>query len=374
MDLYSRSVEVILENQHPSGAYVACPNFSNYRYCWLRDGSFIAHAMGLAGECSSAEKFFRWVHQVITRYSGKVDFLEEKYSLGEKARPNEYLHTRFTLEGFEDSKDEGWGNFQMDGYGTWLWALAEHIQLTGDTRLLAEFSSSIFTTLKYLRLAWDQPNYDCWEESPEFIHPYSLAAVYAGFSSMEKCHLQVSGLDEQFPVSNDAIQIKQFILNYGVKDEMLVKHVRPVEAGREPSPVKESGVDASLIGVIHPYKVFASDDPVAINTITRIEQTLYRENGGVYRYARDEYYGGGVWILLTAWLGWYYNMNDQKEKAAHIAEWIEKQADASGNLPEQVADHTLFPQHYPVWRDKWGEIASPLLWSHAMYIILKKTL
>jgi GH15 family glucan-1,4-alpha-glucosidase len=39
------SVAAILRNQHPSGAIVASPDFSQYQYCWLRDGSFIAHAL-----------------------------------------------------------------------------------------------------------------------------------------------------------------------------------------------------------------------------------------------------------------------------------------------------------------------------------------
>jgi len=32
--------------------------------------------------------------------------------------------------------------------------------------------------------------------------------------------------------------------------------------------------------------------------------------------------------------------------------------------------HTLSPKNYEPWLRKWGPVASPLLWSHAMYIIL----
>jgi len=39
-------------------------------------------------------------------------------------------------------------------------------------------------------------------------------------------------------------------------------------------------------------------------------------------------------------------------------------------LPEQVNDFALSPKHYEPWLKKWGPVASPLLWSHAMYIIL----
>jgi NHL repeat/Glycosyl hydrolases family 15 len=49
-DLYQRSILIILQNQSPSGAYIASPNFPTYAYCWLRDGSFIAHAMDRTGQ------------------------------------------------------------------------------------------------------------------------------------------------------------------------------------------------------------------------------------------------------------------------------------------------------------------------------------
>ncbi len=54
--------------------------------------------------------------------------------------------------------------------------------------------------------------------------------------------------------------------------------------------------------------------------------------------------------------------------------WIENKADPEGNLPEQVSDHLLTPEHYEPWLNKWGPVASPLLWSHAMYILLVKAI
>lgn len=60
MDLVARSVEVILAGQSPSGGYVACPNFEQYRYSWFRDGSFIADAMREAGQMESTDRFFDW--------------------------------------------------------------------------------------------------------------------------------------------------------------------------------------------------------------------------------------------------------------------------------------------------------------------------
>jgi len=111
-----------------------------------------------------------------------------------------------------------------------------------------------------------------------------------------------------------------------------------------------------------------------INTISSIQQKLVSPEGGVYRYKMDSYYGGGQWVLLTAWLGWVEYKIGQHDRAEKRLAWIENQADENDWLPEQVPNHLLAPQYFNEWVDKWGEIAKPLLWSHAMYMILYKTL
>jgi GH15 family glucan-1,4-alpha-glucosidase len=49
--------------------------------------------------------------------------------------------------------------------------------------------------------------------------------------------------------------------------------------------------------------------------------------------------------------------------------WIEAQAESGGTLPEQSGER-LHPSSYDTWVARWGPPASPLLWSHAMYLIL----
>lgn len=172
------------------------------------------------------------------------------------------------------------------------------------------------------------------------------------------------------PVEKIAGQIKEFILNYGVHDGHVVKHIWPSAAPQSPQPIVESGVDSSLIGLAVPYQVLQPEHLLMEATIKVIEAGLHRPEGGVYRYKADVYYGGGEWLLLTAWLGWYYAQSGQLEQAESLLGWINSQADLDGQLAEQVSDHTLSPEHLGPWLKKWGPVANPLLWSHAMYIIL----
>ncbi len=105
------------------------------------------------------------------------------------------------------------------------------------------------------------------------------------------------------------------------------------------------------------------------STVERIERELVH-SGGTHRYLRDTYYGGGEWILLSAWLGWYKAERGERASAERYLELIEAQADADGSLPEQVSTHMLYPDRFAEWEARWGPIARPLLWSHAMYLIL----
>ena len=374
MDLYRHSINVILNNQHKSGAYVASPAFPTYHYCWLRDGSFIAHAMDRAGEHESAEKFFRWIGSTINRYAAKVDILAAQLQAGKTPDNRGILNTRFTLDGFEENADSQWGNFQVDGYGSWLWGLAEHIHSTRNYALLDELIDPINITLRYLKLVWQLPNYDCWEEHPEYLHTYSLATTYGGAAAIAE--LMASGKLQKctFDAQGFAVEVKRFISIHTILNGKFIKHLQLAEKDRSIMLVIESGVDASLLGLALPYRVFDLDDALIVETIRTIEKGLHLSKGGVYRYKEDVYYGGGEWILLTAWLGWYYALAGEKNKATELLKWIEIAAGQNGDLPEQMSDHLLAPSHFEPWQKKWGPIASPLLWSHAMYILLVKAI
>ena len=143
-----------------------------------------------------------------------------------------------------------------------------------------------------------------------------------------------------------------------------------VSAGHLVKFVGSEVVDASLVGVATPYRLLAPDDPVMEATVVCIEADLHHPGGGVHRYATDTYYGGGEWLLLTAWLGWYYAEVREFERARELLSWVEAQADEEGNLPEQIPHSLNDPAQYQTWRDKWGDIAKPLLWAHAKYLIL----
>jgi GH15 family glucan-1,4-alpha-glucosidase len=356
-DLYQRSIEIILENQSESGGYIASPNFPTYHYCWFRDGSFIAYAMDLAGQHKSARRFHQWVAERVNERKELVLASINKVRSGEKLTEADILHTRYNLDG-TDGEPGNWPNFQLDGFGTWLWALNEHQKQNPKTQLAGELLEAAELVADYLSDLWMLTCYDCWEEFPDCVHPHTLAAIYGGLQA----HSKLTGKSHQSVT--DAIQKK--LLAGAEQFGHFVKF--------PDSPA----VDASLLGLAVPYGVVASDDPIMLKTVEHIEATILRD-GGLHRYADDSYYGGGAWILLTAWLGWYYIelsavrpdlKEGLKQKIQFCQTWIESRAKDNLFLPEQVAENLNTSSSYSTWVERWGESASPLLWSHAKYNIL----
>ncbi len=357
-NLYQRSIEIILENQSASGGYIASPNFPTYHYCWFRDGSFIAYAMDLAGQHESAYRFHEWVAGRVNERKDLVLTGLAKARSGGKLTEAEILHTRYRLDGTDGEPGE-WPNFQLDGFGTWLWALNEHQKQNPGMQLSQPVLDAAELVAEYLCGLWQLPCYDCWEEFPDHVHPHTLAAICGGLES----HTELTGLDHASVTERIRAQLLAGAEEFG--------HF-----------VKFPGslvVDASLLGLSIPYGVVAPDDPIMLRTVEQIEATIL-QGGGLHRYAADSYFGGGEWILLTAWLGWYYSQLAAKRpewnsslspKIQACREWIEAHTGNQQHLPEQVPDNLNVPAYYSTWVERWGEIASPLLWSHANYIILR---
>lgn len=346
--LMDKSIEIITSNQHKSGSYVASPNFSIYRYCWLRDGSFTAYSMDLYGINNSADKFFNWTNAVISKQKNRLKKILDMKKRGDILLNDDYLPTWFTLDGNECGEE--WPNYQLGGYGIWLWALSRHIKFTRDETILSKYEESINTAVNYLMNFWNYPCFDCWQENGDDIHTSTLASIYGGLKS-------INGYLNNPDIEKVLKDIRQFVLDNCIKDGVLKKSNN------------SDAVDSSLIWTVIPFRLFEVNDSITKKTVNMIEQKLVH-NGGVYRYPGDTYYGGGEWIILSAWLGLYYCESGEIYKAGKMLEWIESKADKNGELPEQILDNVKDNYYTAKWKSLWGDAASPVLWSHAMYLIL----
>ena len=146
----------------------------------------------------------------------------------------------------------------------------------------------------------------------------------------------------------------------GVKDGHLIKWI----GGED--------VDGSLAALISPLGLIDPSSELAIKTVSEIKNQLGLL--GTRRHVNDVYFGGGRWLILSCFLALSLIQIGEYESAQEVITWLESQADSDLELPEQVGDDLLFPEAKKEWVAKWGEPAKPLLWSHAMYLMLNSEL
>lgn len=353
--LARRSVEIIAEHQDVGGAYPASPTFEVYQFSWFRDGAFIADAMSRAGEFASTDRFFDWCADVINERADLITDLITRALDGEPVGRDEHLPTRFTLDGRATGED--WWDFQLDGYGTWMFMLTRHLDRAdqaaddcSDTTIAA-----IERCVDYLCAFWQEPCFDWWEEHVDGVHVSTLVSIEAGLRAVARSGIVTGARADR--ATDVATRIVERVERDGMIDGHLIKTVGSGDR-----------VDASLISAFVPFGTFGATSDVATRTYERIVADLAPD--GVHRYVGDTYFGGGRWVVLAGLVGAFEAVTGRWDDAMRRLAWMCDHQVGDGLLPEQVTDHALDRTFIDEWIARWGPVATPLLWSHAMYITL----
>jgi len=357
--LARHSHALITSLQDPGGAYPAAPTFSAYAgYGWLRDGAFTAEGVSRFGDLDSAGRFHDWVSGVLAARADVVRSLAGDRARGVEIEPTRMLPTRFTFDGADG--DDDWWDFQTDGYGTWLWSVVTHAERHGLD--LGRWAGGIAVAVDYLAAFWDVPCYDWWEEHVEQRHTSTLGAIHAGLAAVARSGVLPPWAAER---AHDVAEAAREL----VLTEATTTGRAP---GGRPHLAKWLGsgvVDGSLPACVVPFGVVDPGSDLGRATIDAVAADL-DSGGGVHRFTADVFYGGGQWPLLSCLLGWNLAAQGDREGALRHLLWAADQAGPTGDLPEQVADHLLHPAYRQEWLDRWGPVATPLLWSHGMFLIL----
>jgi len=377
--LIDSSIEVITRNQAASGAYIAAPEYGTYAYSWIRDGAFVAAAMDAYGHRDSAEAFHHWVARLIERHAHKIQRLEH---LATDLRTDPLgalddaaaLHTRYTVDGEEG--DDHWGNFQLDGYGFWLSSVTRHITTTSADP--EPYLGAMSLACRYLTLTWRRPCFDCWEEYPTRRHSTTWAAVARGLGDAGHLLNDGSALEASHDITRRLLgglrpdgAILKFVPDGTphLGDDQPPQRTGQAVAGHERigRPLGPDAIDGSALLVLGSFGPFSPTHAIVSDTLRAVETSLVVD-GGVHRYLDDEYYGGGLWIVLAGALA-CAQASHNPQGAGVTLRWIESQTDSAGNLSEQTSSHLRRPESLQPWIQRWGPPATPLLWSHAMYLL-----
>lgn len=132
----------------------------------------------------------------------------------------------------------------------------------------------------------------------------------------------------------------------------------------------------------------APDDPHIVNTVKVIDRLLKVDlpQGPRFRRYNQDGYGehadgspfdgtgiGRVWPLLAAERAHFELAAGRPETATALAKTVELSANDGGMLPEQTWDGPDLPDR-ELWTGRPSGSAMPLVWAHAEYLKLKRSL
>ncbi len=369
--LYTRSLLILRTHISSNGAVVAANDSDilqfardTYAYMWPRDGALAAHALDVAGFPIPAQKFFEFCGEII----GRNGYFMHKYnpdgSLASSWHP-------WVLEGKPHLP------IQEDETGLVLWALWEHFRLFKDVefikplyRKVIKAAADFLCDFVDIRTGLPLPSYDLWEERLG-VHTFTTCAVIAGLKAA--CNFTSAFGEAEFleKYRTAADRIK------GALEDHLFDHdsgrFMNGVSDRAGSQQKDFRLDASLCGLFA-FGVFPASDEKVVNTIEALKEKLWcrTELGGLARYELDHYQSvvvpspdipGNPWIISTLWYAQYLiekaiNSAELRDSIA-VLNWVCERALRSGVLAEQVNPFT-------------GDVVSvsPLMWSHATFIIV----
>jgi oligosaccharide amylase len=367
IDLYHTSLLVMRAHTDNRGAIIASGDSSilqngrdTYSYCWPRDAAYIVLAYIRTGNLSPSVKFADFCNDLLTDDGYLLHKYRSDKSLGSSWHP-------WVRDGRAQPP------IQEDETAITLETLREHYEKTHDIELIERlYNSYIKRVADFLCRYRDKksglplPSHDLWEE--QFgTFTYTASSVYAGLRAAAHFADLLGKQVASRRWESAAEEVKEGIVTKLLHDDgRVIKSLRY----RHISPEPDYTADASSFYGLFRFGVLEVDDPKLHRVYEYIKErlTVHAGEGGIARYEGDNYYrkGHGVpgnpWIITTLWLAEYEiarakNKKELQKTLVHL-EWVHKQTNTAGMLPEQLEAHSGRPVS-----------VMPLVWSHAQYVI-----
>lgn len=282
----------------PTGAIVAAPTTSlpervggdlnwDYRFCWLRDASFVARALLALGHRGDAEGFTDWMIHATRLTHPRLEVLYDVYGR-RPAKERELTH----FAGWKDSTPVRIGNgarnqLQLDVYGEVADAVARIAQ--GNQPFGRDAGRLIVGLGQAVCEYWTEPDESIWEvRSGATHHTFSKALCWAALDRI--IDMSTRGLIRQAPIErfvSTRDEIRRTVDAQGFNSEI----------GSWTSVFGGDGVDASLLLLPH-YGFIDHRDPRMLASWKRMKERLYAGPGLLRRY---EYEDEGAFGICSFW-------------------------------------------------------------------------
>ncbi len=322
-----------------TGAVMAAPTTSlpeqlggvrnwDYRYCWLRDATFVLVALLNAGY---EEEAFAWRAWLLRAVAGNPQQLQILYGLrGERRLPEFEAHW---LAGYAGSRPVRIGNaaaeqLQLDVYGEVVDVMyqAHRAGLAPDTEEW-ELSQAVVEAVEQ---RWSEPDSGLWEvrgPARHFVHSKVLAWV-----ALDRVVKAVEQFGQDGPVE------RWRELRARIHAEVCAKGYDPA---RQTFTQSYGSVELDAATLLIPLVGFLPpEDPRVVGTVRAVERELL-EDGFVRRYTQTSSDtdglppGEGAFYACAFWLADNYVLQGRMDDARRLFERLIGTANDVGLLAEE---------------------------------------
>lgn len=352
--IYKRSLITLKLLTDQTGAIIAAPECDKdfigcggYGFCWPRDGAIIASTLDRLKQHEHARTFYDWALRV---QEASGCWYQRYYTDGALAPT--------------------WGLVQFDQIGAIVWAICQHIKLTGDLAYGQKVYAQLALACNYMQQALDTQTglapitKDLWEER-DAISTYACGCTWAAFHSFAHLTSELGRAAETERWTEEARCLKEAIGKHlwSASEQRFLRglKIQTIPASGEQGHymlLPDTTIDVSVLGLSVPFGVFPASDPRMLATAEAISRHLTSPVGGIYRYHGDTYRGGNPWIIGTLWLALQYMESGQGEKWNLLYNWALEHRTTLDLFPEQIDQM----RGKPCW-------VNPLGWSHAMFLL-----
>ena len=357
--LYIRSLLIVRSHMGENGGIVASSdsetikvNKDGYYYVWPRDAAISAYALIRANHSGPARKFLDFSRSLIS--------------------PGGYYSHKYTMGGTLASS---WlpmiiGNksvlpIQEDETSLMVWAIWKHYVKNNDIEYLSQFYEPIIKKCANFIVSFlgedglPKPSYDLWEERFG-IHTFTVATSYSALNAAAKCARTFGDEDTALEYERVIDRMKRAYEEKFYSEETGIYARSLIDGKPDFTP------DSSIMSLFL-FNMKDAGDPRIVSSMSIIMKRLWVEGiGGLARYENDIYQRvkkdnripGNPWIITTLWASEYFMLLGDLDSALKMINWVADHKQDSGILPEQVNPY-----------DGSALSVSPLVWSHAQFII-----